>query len=341
MTQRSWWGLALLWILAVIYGWTLYFEQRSAQEIQQRKMAEWRAVFDSVNSPMDSPKPEYSLSIDSHRLREDVSALSFPRFTPDERKAARKFISHRLADLGYGQGQHAFRDGINVFADRPGTDPAKGHLIVAAHYDTVEGSPGADDNATGVAVTLELARLFAQQPTPMGIRFVFFDAEENQLKGSTAYSMDQERLKTLKGVFVLEMLGTTCSSPGCQTWPEETPEWMRTSEDNFVAVIGLLEKTTLIRSVVNAQRPGLPPVLGIPVPEKGIHWPNSRRSDHAVFWDREIEAVMLTDTANFRNPRYHTTEDTPEHIDWTYLAGTAEIAYRAIRAVADPDMVNP
>ena len=237
--------------------------------------------------------------------------------------------------MGYGPQQHAFQNGVNVFADRRGTTPTSGVIVVAAHYDTVEGSPGADDNASGVALVLELARLFAEQPTAMDVRFIFFDGEEQNMQGSKAFAMDADRLKNVRYVLVLEMLGTTCDTPHCQEWPEGTPDWMKPEKENFIAAVSLLEKTALSRALVLAQTPESPPVIAIPVPEQGLNWPHTRRSDHSVFWDRNIEAVMLTDTGDFRNPRYHSAADTADTIDWAYLSGAAGIAHTAVRHLAN------
>jgi len=310
-------------------------EHRSGQARQDAQLAEWRRIFDIINGPSDSENLDSQLKIDRQQLKEDVQNLSFPRYTSEARKAARKYISHRLAALGYGPQQHAFMDGVNVFADRDGTAPGGQHFIVAAHYDTVDGSPGADDNATGVAIVLEMARLFALTPAQKTIRFVFFDREEQGMQGSKAFAMDAHRLRGLQGVFVFEMLGTTCTSEECQNWPAKSPQWMRPNDGQFIAAIGMLEKTQLMRALVNARRPDSPPVLAIPVPAQGYEWPHSRRSDHAAFWDRNIDAVLVTDTGDFRNPRYHTSTDTPEFIDWSYLNGAAEIAHRAIRRMAN------
>ncbi|NJM85591.1 MAG: M28 family peptidase [Leptolyngbyaceae cyanobacterium RM2_2_21] len=116
-----------------------------------------------------------------------------------------------------------FNEGINLVAEKVGTDAEAGTLLVGAHFDTVKDSPGADDNASAVAALLEIARLFGSQTNPRSLRLVFFDQEEQGLLGSLIHVANSADPASIRGAIILEMLGYTCDTPGCQRYPENLP----------------------------------------------------------------------------------------------------------------------
>ena len=268
------------------------------------------------------------LRVQADRLVEDLNALEHERYSDGDLAEVRAYISRQLRLAGYDVEPQNFElqgiTGVNLVATRPGSDTSAGTLLVGAHYDSVPGSPGADDNASGVAAALEIARLFTNYPTAATLKVVFFDQEEFQpegegLVGSSAFVLNDENLAGLEGAVILDMLGYTCSTPGCQQYPEglELPE--RRDVGDFIGVIGDAQHPGLL-AAFNSDAESAPPMIALPVPlSAAVFFPDLFRSDHAPFWVKGIGAVMVTDTADFRNPNYHRATDTVESLDLDFL----------------------
>jgi Zn-dependent M28 family amino/carboxypeptidase len=195
-------------------------------------------------------------------------------------------------------------------------------ILIGAHYDTVPGTPGADDNATGVAVLLEFARLFALQPTKYPIRLVAFDMEEYGLvtaSGSSEYAAElRQQKQPLRLMISLEMLGYCNSAPGSQRYPTGL-KYLYPNQGNFIALIGNLRTIPdMINLRRNIHKVGMPSEW-LPVPNRGKILPLTRLSDHAHFWDQGYPAMMVTDTAMLRNPHYHKASDRIETLDLDFL----------------------
>ncbi|MBE9042008.1 M20/M25/M40 family metallo-hydrolase [Oscillatoriales cyanobacterium LEGE 11467] len=259
---------------------------------------------------------------------EHVEALAYERYRNVDRDRAREYIIQSLEEAGYSPQLQPFDGGINIAAERRGTDAAAGTILLGAHYDTVPDSPGADDNATGVAAVLEIARLLANVETSRTLELVFFDSEEVGLLGSLAYASTADA-QTLHGAIVLDMLGVACRTPGCQQYPQGLPAVALPETGDFLAVVGNTERLDLLKTFSTAQNPELPPVVTLPIPLRGLLTPDVLRSDHAPFWLQGIGAVMVTDTANFRNPYYHQPTDLPETLDRDFFFGSAQIVLNA------------
>jgi aminopeptidase YwaD len=211
----------------------------------------------------------------------------------------------------------------NFVLDLPGTITAP-PILVGAHYDAVPGSPGADDNATGVAVLLELARAWSAMPGRYPLRLVAFDLEEFGLQGSRAYATELRQAKVpLRLMLSLEMLGYSTSLPNSQRYPAGL-ERFYPKQGNFLGLIGnwqaLLEMRHLKRAVIDQGQIGCE---WLPVVFKGQSIPDTRRSDHAPFWDAGYRAILVTDTANLRNPHYHQPSDRLETLDLDFLKQVA------------------
>ena len=247
------------------------------------------------------------------------------RSTNQNRTFARNYITASLKSLGWSSSLQRFADGINIVAQRLGTSPKAGTIIVAAHYDTVPGSPGADDNASGVATLLELARIFSNFSTPQTLKLVFFDAEEIGLRGSLAFTADKANLANLNGVVVMDMIGFACYTPNCQKYPPGLPVFAQRDRGDFLAVVGDAEHLQLL----NAFSSTTLPVITLPIPLKGLFTPDVLRSDHAPFWYQGIGAVLVTDTANLRSPHYHQSSDTVANIDRSFFVGAAQVVVNA------------
>lgn len=197
-------------------------------------------------------------------------------------------------------------------------------ILIGAHYDAVPGSPGADDNATGVAVLLELARIFTNQPPKHPIRLVAFDMEEFGLLGSIYYANElKQQGQRLRLMLSLEMLGYCDNNPGSQRYPSGL-EYFYPNQGNFIALIGNLTAIPdLIRLSGKIRQQGTA-CEWLPVPNRGFIVPDTRRSDHAAFWDNGYKALMVTDTANLRNPYYHSPSDKIETLDLDFLTGVCQ-----------------
>jgi hypothetical protein len=247
------------------------------------------------------------------------------RSTNQNRTFARNYITASLKSLGWSPSLQRFADGINIVAERLGTSPKAGTIIVAAHYDTVPGSPGADDNASGVATLLEIARIFSNLSTPQTLKLVFFDAEEIGLRGSLTFTANKANLANLNGVVVMDMIGFACYTPNCQKYPPGLPVFAQRDCGDFLAVVGDAEHLQLL----NAFSSTTLPVITLPIPLKGLFTPDVLRSDHAPFWYQGIGAVLVTDTANLRSPHYHQSSDTVANIDRAFFTGAAQVVVNA------------
>ncbi|MBE9093213.1 M28 family peptidase [Tychonema sp. LEGE 07203] len=337
MKQLIWIGI-VIFVAVLAVGW-------SSDSLQQFS-AVWQVSTDRATDTSQRPSPPpltvetnpvVAPQIDPSQLWKHVENLAGEREGERDRAFARDYISQELKNLGFAPELQPFDRGINVFTERKGTDSKAGAILVAAHYDTVPKSPGADDNATGVAVVLEVARLLGSRPTPRTLQVAFFDREELGLLGSLAFAGSDARLKNLQGVVVLDMVGYACRAPGCQRYPEgltaqpflEASGVTSPDKGEFIAVVGDAEHPLLLKTFAESRNADLPPVVALPVPLKGLLTPDVLRSDHAPFWYKGIGAVLVTDTANLRSPHYHQSTDTLATIDRPFFAGSAQIVVNA------------
>ena len=205
-------------------------------------------------------------------------------------------------------------------------------ILIAAHYDAVPGSPGADDNATGVAVLLELARIFATQPTRYPMRLVAKDMEESGLLGSADYvaKLVKEKQK-LRLMMSLEMIGYCDANPGTQNYPAPLLDKFYPSTGDFIALIGNLKTLPDLFRLRNSFRKSGTKSEFLPVPNNGKIVSATRRSDHAPFWDAGYRAMMVTDTSFMRNPHYHKPSDRIDTLDLDFLTGVCRGLEEGIR----------
>ncbi|MBD2464342.1 M28 family peptidase [Oscillatoria sp. FACHB-1407] len=316
-----WLTLCVVTAIGIVIGWnwhTIYFQPQALETSYDPGSVAQAEV--AVVAP----------AVDGDRLWADLEQLNFRRFTESERDQARRYIVQQLTDAGWTPQFQEFDGGINIYAERPGTDPSAGTILLGAHYDSVEQSAGVDDNATGVAAVLEAARLLGDRSTPRTLKLALFDLEEVGLLGSFAFAKDATRIEQLQGAIVLDMIGFACHTDGCQSYPAVLPFTPATTRGDFLAVIGDQGHMPLIDAFSRAARRELPTVLTLPVPLLGPFTPDLLRSDHAPFWQAGIGAVLLTDTANFRNPHYHTETDTLENVDRPFFTGSSQIVINAV-----------
>ncbi len=215
----------------------------------------------------------------------------------------------------------------NLVLNLPGSSSSKAHqgmILIGAHYDAVPGTPGADDNASGVAVLLELACIFAAQPTRRPIRLVAFDLEEYGMKGSDAYAAQVwQAHEPIRLMLSLEMLGYFCTAPNTQLYPPGLKYFYPTTGD-FIALVGNLTTLPDLWFLSRQLRKAGVPCQWLPAADNGKFVAATRFSDHSPFWDRGYRAMMVTDTAFLRNPHYHQQGDRIETLDVNKMASICE-----------------
>jgi hypothetical protein len=219
----------------------------------------------------------------------------------------------------------------NVVAEISFCDAPKKHFILGAHYDSVAGTVGADDNASAVAVQLETARqlnaLKGHQELDLAVKFVSFTLEEppafgTRHMGSRVYAMKAWKEKEkIDGMICLEMVGYTCHDLGCQSYPFPLMFLGYPKQGDYIGIVGNLSSKGFTEALYRAfsRNPDLP-VVKLTVPLGGYLLPSVRLSDHSSFWDRGYKAVMITDTAFYRNPHYHRASDTMDRLDYGFMA---------------------
>jgi Zn-dependent M28 family amino/carboxypeptidase len=258
------------------------------------------------------------------RLRAHVAALAAAPRVPGtpEHTRARAYIEGQLRSFGYETFVDCFLGAFNVHARAAGR-----RFIVGAHYDSVIGSPGADDNASGVAAMLEVARAARNQPFPAPVEFVAYDQEENGLTGSRAHCVRLMREQTdVAGMMSLEMLGFTAKH---QVFVRGV-ETSRT-EGDFLAVVANHESAHLLEMFDELETaPPLELIVAAADSEAGAL---ASLSDHGSFWDAGYPALIVTDTAFLRNPHYHRASDRPETLNYEFLALSTEAVISALRCV--------
>jgi hypothetical protein len=219
----------------------------------------------------------------------------------------------------------------NIVADLPLSSGPARRYVLGAHYDSVSGTVGADDNASAVAVMLETARIMQARALhateDRQLTFVAFTLEEppaygTEHMGSRVFAARaKQEGQVIDGMICLEMVGYTCREPGCQHYPFPLQFLGYPKEGTFIGIVGNVNSLRFSRELRDSFRsnPNLP-VVSLTVPFDGWILPAVRLSDHASFWSKGYRAVMVTDSAYFRNPHYHTPSDTMETLDFSFMA---------------------
>jgi hypothetical protein len=284
-------------------------------------------------------------SVDSARIEghvRKVTEMFSPRdFShPENLDRAAAYISGefektagKVSDQPFQVGGRTYRNVVASFG--PETEEV---IVVGAHYDTHGELPGADDNASGVAGLLELAVLLGSERLPRRVELVAYALEEMPFFGSRvmgsaihARSLHDTGIR-VRAMFSLEMIGYFSDEPGSQKFPAALLRLFYPNRGDFIAVVGRLRDGRLVRCVKASMASAADlPVHSINAPP----WiPGVDLSDHASYWQLGIPAVMITDTAFYRNERYHTEEDTPETLDYARMAKVVEGVLRAVLDLA-------
>ena len=244
------------------------------------------------------------------------------------RDRAREFVRARLQGLGLDVTSHDVADArfptTNLIAEIPGSTWPDEVVLVGAHYDSY--FQGADDNSSGVAALLEMARLAAGGRFKRTVRFVGFDLEELGLVGSTRYVRAHPDERIVAAI-VFDCIGYRDPTPGAQ---QGLPGFPVPPQGDFIAAIGNEPSRLQVEELklLGARLAGTAPVIGIVTPQDGSGPAsgNLMRSDHAPFWITGKNALFLTDTANFRNPHYHLDTDVPSTLDADFLTAVTRLS---------------
>ncbi|MEK6744761.1 MAG: M28 family peptidase [Nitrospirota bacterium] len=243
-----------------------------------------------------------------------------------------KYISQEFASFGYQVSHQSFKFSgntyQNVIAELKGRTSPEKVLVVGAHYDTVRTTPGADDNASGVAGLLRLAKLLAGRPQDKTVRFVAFALEEppayrTRNMGSYHYaaSLKKDR-EQVEGMVCLEMIGYFSDRPGSQHYPIPFMKLRFPKIGNYIAMVGNRKSKKFTMQIAGGFRKAtdLPLItLNAPAIVVGIDF-----SDHWSFGKFGYPAFMVTDTAFYRNPNYHSPSDLPDTLDYNRMAMVVE-----------------
>ncbi len=271
----------------------------------------------------------------AERLKKHVSVLATDIgdrniFSYQNLNKAAEYIAGELTSFGYqvdfqeytAQGK-SFR---NIIAVRKGTSKSRETILVGAHYDTCL-NVGADDNASGVAALLELARYFSQTAVDRDVKFVAFVNEEppfyeTELAGNTVYAKAARAAgEDIKAALIFEMVGYFSERRFSQRYPPLLGPFFPNKGD-FIVVVGNFPSFVLVRKIssIFGRETGFPVVAAV-MPS----WvPGVTFSDHYAFWQQGYSAVMFTDTAFYRNPNYHKNSDTAETLNYAYMAEFVE-----------------
>jgi Zn-dependent M28 family amino/carboxypeptidase len=278
--------------------------------------------------------------VDSQQLRRTLQVIVGERspFSGQRHLAAvEDFLEQELKSYGLAvESDYFFYRGkkFRNIVGRLGAQREASLIILGAHFDSVQGTPGADDNASGISVLLESARLLARARLRSQLLFCAFNLEELNMIGSSYLA---KKLKSagakIDAMISLEMVGYTDPRPGNQKYPVGL-SWLYPDRGNFIGVIGNWNSHSLLRRFARhmGRIPGLP-VETLSVPGNGGLIPAVRLSDHAPFWDAGYPALMVTDTSFFRNPHYHRSSDTLDTLDLDFMAKVCEGVIRGVLGI--------
>ncbi len=300
----------------------------------------------SFTGPLPALTPQQVALRDS--LRRDVEVIAGRigvrnLYRYDNLTAAMQFIEDAAAQAGYEVERQTFEAGgkqcVNLAVEIAGTSRADGIVVIGGHYDSVPGCPAANDNATGVAATLELARTFAARKPRRSIRFLAFVNEEppyfqTDSMGSRVYARRcRERGDKVVAMLSLETMGYYSDEKGSQRYPVPFG-LMYPSTGNFIAFVGNFSSRKLVRQAVASFREHtqFPSEMGaLPGGIPGVGW-----SDHWSFWQEGYPALMVTDTAPYRYDHYHEASDTPDKVDYDRLARVVAGLAKVLEDLANP-----
>jgi hypothetical protein len=300
----------------------------------------WKWIMPSSNINMDIPEitsEERQLAgqLESHvkALSEDIGERNL--FRTGSMGLTVNWISDQFKQIGYKPEKHNYElkgrqrfydDGksTNIIVEVQGNENPGHIVVIGAHYDSVSRSPGANDNASGVAVLLSLASYFYENPQNKTVRFVAFANEEPPFfktrdMGSYAYAERSRNLgEEITAMIALDGLGYYSDEPGSQTYPFPGIGLVYPKTANYIGFVTRFGDMNLLRKAISAFREeaSIPSeAAALPGFIPGVSW-----SDHWSFWQHDYSALLITDTLLFRDGEYHTSDDTPDRLDYERMA---------------------
>lgn len=308
-----------------------------------------------VTQPFVKPEPSTPPDVDAKALEKHVRYLSetlYPRSPdqPEKLNAAAEYIREQfkisgaiVSDQPYRIDSGMVRNIIGRYGPKDGSV-----LIIGAHYDSHSTAdyqnsspyslethtPGADDNASGVAGLLELARLLQQHPPEIPVELVAYTLEEppyfrTDSMGSVVHAQNlRETKQPVEMMISLEMIGYFADEPGSQQYPVGLLRYLYSDKADFIAIIGRMQDRSQTRKVKAAMSGATDlPVFSMNANSfvMGVDF-----SDHRSYWAKDINAVMITDTAFFRNQEYHRAGDTADRLDYQRMAKVVQGVFALI-----------
>jgi Zn-dependent M28 family amino/carboxypeptidase len=290
-------------------------------------------VVSSKNRTPPGPDPTVTKilgEVSTDRLRAFVRMLAFPRHYFAENRAnrqARDLILKAVTGFGYNPSLQGDFDNIVVTSAGPADGP---FLLLGAHYDSLPATPGADDNASAVAVCLECARLIKRHNIGP-VMIVFFNREEDRLQGSREFvaRLADQPARSIREAHIFEMVGYCDRTAGSQKMPQGLPLLFAPDTGDFLGLLANAGSNAIAEDLITLAACYVPQLtvlalkiyLGI---EKAFG--DLNRSDHVPFWEAGIPSIMWTDTSEFRNPHYHRASDTPDTLDYDFMGEVAKLA---------------
>jgi Zn-dependent M28 family amino/carboxypeptidase len=297
----------------------------------------------ATSSPPASNLQEDEGRLDAHvrQLSVRVGSRSFYEYGKIDE--AKRYIRSTLEEMGHRPDLQDYEyDGrifSNIMVSLPGEKTPGETVIIGAHYDTVQGTPGADDNASAVAILLEICRSVRKDKPSRTLKLIFFVLEEPPLynteaMGSFVYARAAKaRVEDIRAMLSLEMLGYFSEREGGQSFPLPLMSLFYPTTPNFVAVVGDWGSRDLVKKIkISFEKSS-----GVPVETLSTSsWvPGVALSDHNSFWKMGYPAVMITDTAFYRNPHYHGAGDTIDTLNFRKMAGVLKGLVQTARDLAE------
>lgn len=307
--------IILLFIFAIVCAGLIYYGTNMPGQSYQGQVI---SLDDVLRTSQDS------LSRHVRILADEIGERNYQR--PDALEQAAEYIEAQFSELGYNPVSEIYSDKFyrNIIVNHYGKERRNEILLVGAHYDSVWLSPGADDNASGVAVLLEIARALEGERQQRTIRFVAFTNEEwpffaRKHMGSRINAENAvDRNEDIIGMISLEMLGYYSSEAGSQRYPKPL-NYFYPDTGNFIAFVSNFSSRNFLHQAISEFREvGNFPSEGLIAPQFLV--PDIRRSDNSAFWSHGFPAFMITDTANYRNRRYHRSTDRIDTLDYESMA---------------------
>lgn len=275
------------------------------------------------------------------RILQDIEGPRHGWWNYEELEKRAEYIKALFIEYGYKVDEQVFefnnKPYRNIIATVNGINSRKEWLLLGAHYDSSHGSPGADDNASGVAVMMETSRII-RKARAENIKFVAFTLEEPQpstwnfLIGSKYFVKEMKKRGFRYRAIILESVAYTSKAPHSQLLP---PFVKGPDRGDFLAVVSNRKSRSLMALFEESARKDVPSlkIESRVIPLNGYLILEARFSDHSPFWDRGFEAIMITDTAMFRNPHYHRASDTSDKLDFNFITDvTKAVASFCIKA---------